>query len=297
MDARSDRMALAAARAGSFRSAAKALGLDAATVSRTVRSLEDQLGVSLFERLPNGLRPTAAGTAYLAEAARLVEDLDRLADRAAAAGRGETGSLRLGFLWSFASGPAARLIAAFRAAHPQVTLSLTEAGATGLAAALTAERLDLILIAQATAPTDAGPLRRQPLWRERLMVVAPLDAGPGPTTSWADLAGRPLLCRLDDPAAAFSAYVAGLGGPVLDFRPQDCALTSLPGLVAAGLGWAVLPESATEGLGPGLKATHLAGDSAVMTVTALWRPETDNPVLVRFLALARRLSRPGSDPG
>lgn len=46
----------------SFRRAARMLGVRQSTVSRRVRSLEDKLGVSLFERYAGGVRLTAAGT-------------------------------------------------------------------------------------------------------------------------------------------------------------------------------------------------------------------------------------------
>jgi DNA-binding transcriptional LysR family regulator len=72
----------------SFRGAAKVLGIRQSSVSRGVRTLEDKLGVSLFERHPSGARITNAGARFLQQARDELLQLDSAVRTAGAAGRG-----------------------------------------------------------------------------------------------------------------------------------------------------------------------------------------------------------------
>ena len=64
------------ARAGSFRGAAHALGVEPSAVSRRIRTLEDRLGASLFERLRSGVRATDAGRQFHDEVRAILARLD-----------------------------------------------------------------------------------------------------------------------------------------------------------------------------------------------------------------------------
>jgi DNA-binding transcriptional LysR family regulator len=75
----------------SFRQAAGALGVRQSAVSRRIRSLEDILGVSLFERHHGGVRLTVAGARFLDLAHFALLQLDQAVQAAGAAGRGESG--------------------------------------------------------------------------------------------------------------------------------------------------------------------------------------------------------------
>src|SRR3546814_9397691 len=65
------RYALAIARSGGLAGAAAALGVNPSTVFRRLKGLEDALGARLFERLPGGYRPTAAGEQVIGAAERM----------------------------------------------------------------------------------------------------------------------------------------------------------------------------------------------------------------------------------
>src|SRR2546429_3483296 len=75
----------------SFRRAATVLGVRQSAVSRRVRELEDELGVSLFERHHAGVRVTNAGARFLQEARTALVQLDYAVKTAAAAGSGTVG--------------------------------------------------------------------------------------------------------------------------------------------------------------------------------------------------------------
>src|ERR1700677_4471489 len=82
--------------AGKFALAAKVLGVDTSTISRRIGGLEDELGLSLFERDHSGIRITRGGRSILASARRVLfyaDEVKRLGRQFAA---GATGELRLG---------------------------------------------------------------------------------------------------------------------------------------------------------------------------------------------------------
>ena len=89
------RFFLELARTGSLSGAARRLGVDRNTVGRRVASLEETLGLSLFERGPQGWSRTAAGDELAALATRVEENVLALARHADAADRDLAGTVRL----------------------------------------------------------------------------------------------------------------------------------------------------------------------------------------------------------
>ena len=114
---------------GGFTRAAEALHIAQPSISQTVKSLERELGVSLFDRSApprSGPRLTAAGAALLAPARQALRDLDTA--RAAVAGVVElrSGHVDLVCLPTLAADPVAAIIGRFRTAHPGITVRLAE---------------------------------------------------------------------------------------------------------------------------------------------------------------------------
>lgn len=89
------KVALAVARAGSVAAAARALGVDASTVSRRIGALEDGLGAALFSRAPDGLRPTEAGLRLLGPLEEAELALRRAVDAATSTDERPRGTVRV----------------------------------------------------------------------------------------------------------------------------------------------------------------------------------------------------------
>ncbi|WP_397399658.1 LysR family transcriptional regulator [Phenylobacterium sp.] len=286
------RLLIAAADAGSFSAAAARLAIEVSAVSRAVRDLEDSIGVSLFERLARGIRLTDAGKTYLVSARDIVNRFEKAEADAKLAGSGLKGRLAIGFVWSFASGPIVDLIREYQATNRDVAVRMSERGDDELVAGLRAFDLDVVLTASDPPPLPRSKaingLASQPLWVERLLVAIP-STHSAEYLTWDDLSAQTLLCRPEDDWRRFVAHVERLGGPTLRFSEQDVALDSLLGLVAAGLGWSILPMSTLRPTMSGIGVAAVSSDGAELQVEALWRPEADNPALRRFLALARRM--------
>lgn len=81
---------------GNFTAAAARLNLSQPALSRSIQSLEEELGLLLFERMATGVVPTTAGASVLDDARGLLSQANGLVARAGRLARGETGRVRIG---------------------------------------------------------------------------------------------------------------------------------------------------------------------------------------------------------
>jgi DNA-binding transcriptional LysR family regulator len=280
------RTALTVAGTASFSQAARELGMQPSTVSRRVRELEDRVGVSLFERHRHGIRLTAAGQAFVDKATQSQAILSAALGEARHAGEAGSGHLRLGFVWSFAAGIAREIIASYRAQNPNIRLQLTELGAAEMARRTLARDIDYAWI---VCWHDLDPaLEVESLWSEGLyLAVASQDASIEGVQDLSVLVHKPYLCRSTDEWRYFQERLDEAGGPRMDIHAHDCAHDSLLSLVAAGDGVTLMPDSIAAPGHPGVHFIPIKDPRAHLEICAIWRRETDNPALRRFMALTR----------
>src|SRR5690606_11565894 len=126
MEFRQLRYALAAIRHGSFRGAAGSLGIDQSLVGKSVRTLENRIGITIFERSPRGIRPTEAGKAFLARIAPAMEQIELAERTAALAGRVDQGTVRIGVIASLSTGFLHDLLLRFSKRHAGVRLVVSD---------------------------------------------------------------------------------------------------------------------------------------------------------------------------
>ena len=103
------------ARTGSFAAAARELGRVPSALTYSVRSLEEQLDVLLFDRSSRNARLTAAGHELVAEGRRLLQEIDAVANRVRRIATGWEAKLTIAFDVLVAPGPVLDLVAAFQA--------------------------------------------------------------------------------------------------------------------------------------------------------------------------------------
>jgi DNA-binding transcriptional LysR family regulator len=148
------------ARSGSLTAAATALGYTQSAVSRQIAALERDTGTRLFDRLPRGVRLTDDGRCLLDHAHAVLDRLATARGDLAALRTLDAGRLRLGAFDTAEAALVPRALAAFRAEHPRVEVSLTEANTPDLLAGLDAGDLDLAIVstyAAACAGRSAKP--------------------------------------------------------------------------------------------------------------------------------------------
>jgi LysR family transcriptional regulator, transcription activator of glutamate synthase operon len=239
MDLVTVRWFLTVAELGHVTRAAAELRISQPGLSRAVSRLERELGAPLFDREGRTVRLNRYGEIFREHAQRLVAEEDaarRALARAADPGHGEVG---LAFLHTQGTVLVPELIRSFRASHPHVTFRLSQGGSEVLEAAVADGRADMAI----TSPRPEG-LAWHPLSTERLRLAVP---------DGHRLAGRTEVRLADVAEEPFIVMRHGYGlrsitedlfrqegiRPSIAFEGEEA--TTIRGLVAAGLGVAVVP--------------------------------------------------------
>jgi DNA-binding transcriptional LysR family regulator len=196
----------------SFRQAAGVLGVRQSAVSRRVRSLEDTLGVSLFERYHGGVRLTAAGARFLERAHSALLQLDQAMETAGAAGRGENGHLHIGIFASIATGLLRDLIRVFRKRHPDVALQISEGALRQHVELIQKRRVDVAFVVGTPAAPNCDTVQ---FWTERAFVVLPEDhvLCKKKDIEWNALRDEHFILRQSDPGPAIQDYMSRRSSP------------------------------------------------------------------------------------
>ncbi|MCB1524314.1 MAG: LysR family transcriptional regulator, partial [Rhodoblastus sp.] len=118
------RIFLAVARTGQMLGAARKLGLDHATVSRRIATLETALGVKLIERRTNGCALTATGETFLASAEKIETEMLRAQAALSGADVAVSGNVRVGAPDGFGTFVLARHLSALMDEHPGLNVQL-----------------------------------------------------------------------------------------------------------------------------------------------------------------------------
>ena len=261
------------AQRGSFSAAAESLSYTQSAVSQAVARLEAETGAALLVRNRRGVRPTAAGATLLEHAELIFAQIEAAeTDLAAVLGiRG--GRLRVA---SFPSAGAALMplaIATFRQRHPDVTLSLAEGEPEEMAPRLRAGEFDLALLFEfpGVGERPGRGLRNVPLLVDPMHVALPADHA---------LAGKQAITLADlreedwvqtsaaSPCARHvvrSCQAAGYE-PRVSFESDD--YETVQGLVAAGVGVALIPRLALTRVRSGIVVRALSPHSPSRRVVA-----------------------------
>lgn len=235
---------LAILRKGSFRNAARDLGMSQSTLSEAVRALERELGVQLLHRRRRGVSATEVGAAIRPQLEQIVRAAAEVQVTVAAFSGAARRRLRVGAVTAAAGTVLPAAIGDLLAGRPDLELEVSSTGSTEIADAVAAGRLDAGLITVlADAPPPPG-LTVVPLLRCPLVVCAP------PRHRFADLAEVPaaelaaerlvayrpgylmhdLLGRLIDLEAATVVYRTDDTRTALTMIAADVGVTALPEL-------------------------------------------------------------------
>src|SRR6202049_4625865 len=105
--------------------AARRLRVAQPALSPQIQNLEDELGFKLFDRLPRGVKLSAAGKLFLEDARRILQEVNEAGRRAERVARGQSGTLRVGFTESASwRGVVPESFRRFREMHPDAELQL-----------------------------------------------------------------------------------------------------------------------------------------------------------------------------
>jgi len=276
-----------------FGRAAARLQLTQPPLSRQIMLLEQEVGVTLLDRGGRAVRLTPAGRVFLPEARRIL----RLAEESTLAVRripaGDGGTLAVGFTAVSVHGYVQSFLRRVGDRLPHVDLALRELVTASQVEAIAAGDIDLGFVRPPV--TRAGLLSRV-VHVERLLLAAPVGDPLAPRGHLADVAkldGRALVMYSPVESRYFYDLLLEMfarSGTRPRYVQYVSQVHTMLALVQAGLGLAVVPESAMAMHPDGVEFTDLAfGQSPPVELAAAWRADSDNPVLARALDLLQQL--------
>lgn len=278
-----------------FGRAAARLHMTQPPLSQTIQALESQLGTPLFSRTRRSVALTAAGRALLPEAQRLLmqaESLPALVQRAAA---GESGQLRLAFVSSADYSVLPVALREFRSAYPAVQIDLREATSDVQLEELAAGNIDLGILIPPVPDKLKTILDYFPVLTEPLVLALPADSKLATATRKVSLkscAGLPLIIFPRRLAPALHDQILGCfrdAGLTPSIEQEAIQMQTIVGLVAAGMGIALVPQSVSNLKRPGVEYRALKEASPLVEIGLAWRRDNTSPVLQSFLDLIQKI--------
>ena len=290
-----------------FGRAAARLAMTQPPLTQAIQRLEAALGARLFERTQRRVALSPAGAVLLPLARKLLEGADALAPAVRAAAAGLSGQLRLAFVSSVTYGPLPAWLSGFRAAYPDVALSLREATLDVQLELFAAGEIDAGFVLHAPGAVPPG-FEHVRVIDEALVMALPQShaawalhrSAPASTTTatmprlrWRDVHAEPLVIfpRQIAPSlfdALVSAYHAG--GETMRIAQQAIQMQTIVNLVSGGMGVAWVPESLTHLQRAGVRyarVTGLPGQALRCETSLVWRAGAA-PVVERFVEHVRR---------
>ena len=299
LDVRRLRVLCAVADHPTLSAAADALSYTPSAVSQQIVALEREIGVRLLHRGPRGVRLTAAGQLLVEQARPILSGLQAAEASVTALNDLSTGRLALA---SFATAGATilpRAIASFRAAHPEVVITLTQADPQAAMARLRAGDADLILTADVEQSPDGVELVT--LLEDPLYAVLP---------SSHPLAGREQLALeelasetwVDTPtgsdARRLLLWACARAGFIPRVAFESDEYLTVQQLVAAGVGVALVPGLAMRySAVPATTVVPLGSPVVRRVMAAVHASEFRAPAAGAMLEILREVAPGGNEEG
>jgi DNA-binding transcriptional LysR family regulator len=268
----------------SFTHASDLLGVAQPTLTVQIRRMEDALRLRLFDRSARSVRLTRSGEQLLPVFRRIVHEFDGAVADAQDIALGRKGTVKLAAIPTVAAGWLAELIASFRVSHPDVGFVIRDVVA--------GEVVDLVRTGEVDLGIAGGRLDDPQIatiaeTADRLCIVYPEghQAGALESISAEVLKGLPLVL-MDKGTSVRQVVDRALALPGIEVSPvcEVTYMTTAVALVRAGLGVAVLPDSAPElRLYPHLRARPIDGPAFRRPVTVFrMRSRTAQLPTLRF---------------
>jgi LysR family hydrogen peroxide-inducible transcriptional activator len=289
------RYVMAVSQALNFTRAAELCHVSQPALTRAIRKMEDELGGAIFSRERNNIHLTELGRLLQPHLAEIMARAAAAKETATYFRRLDGAQLRLGVMRSIGPARFAHVLARFRALHPGIDISLTEASPDRLCELQAQGALDVTLMARLNG--FAAGLRSQPLYRERFAVACavghPIARRHG--VRIAELNGQACLSRVNCEYHDVLGEVCAANGVALlrCFRSEseDWILT----MVAAGTGICFVPEYSS--VVPGVVSRpviDLAIEREVCLLTVAGRPWSSS--LSAFVEAMRHYRWPQAQP-
>jgi len=286
------RYIVAVARERHFGHAAQTCFVSQPTLSVAVKKLEEELGVTLFERGPGEVSVTPAGQPIVEQAQRVLEEAARIKDLAAAGRDPLAGPLRLGAIYTIGPYLLPKLIPILRRNAPAMQLHIQENFTHRLAEALKNGEVDVILIA---LPFEEPGVMTRAVYDEPFLVAVP-KGHPWETRkriTSEELTKESLLllgeghCFRDQVLEICTTRAKDRS--MLSRTVEGGSLETIRQMVASGVGVTVLPATSVSGAAaPGdlIRVLPFAKPVPMRRVGLAWRKSFPRPEAIEALRKA-----------
>lgn len=277
-----------------FGRAAVRLHMTQPPLSQAIQALEAALGTPLFSRTKRSVSLAPAGAALLPEARRILLQAEGLPDLARRAASGEAGRLSLAFVSTADYSVLPPFLREFRERYPQVQIDLREATTDVQLEELEHGRIDAGLIIPPLPDKMKAELDYVSVLTEPLVLAVPKGTKglrSQNTIALKAVSDMPLIIFPRRIAPAFhDAIVACFHEAGLTPRigQEAIQMQTIVGLVSAGMGIALVPQSVSNLKRPGVEYKSLAGKTPMVETGLAWRRDNTSPVLRAFLELLRK---------
>lgn len=274
-----------------FGRAAIRLHMTQPPLSQTILALEAMLGTPLFSRTKRSVALTPAGIALLPEAHRILQQAEALPDLARRAASGESGRLSLAFVSTADYSVLPPFLREFREHYPQVQIDLREATTDLQLEDLAQGRIDVGLLIPPLPDKLKTQLDYMPVLSESLILAVPsgikgLRGKNG--VSLKTLPPMPLIIFPRRIAPAFHDAILACfhdAGLTPHIGQEAIQMQTIVGLVSAGMGFALVPQSVSNLKRPGVEYKSLQEKTPLVETGLAWRRDNISPVLHAFLKL------------
>lgn len=277
-----------------FGRAAQRLHMTQPPLSQSIQALEAILGVQLFRRTSRSVALTAAGLALLPEAQRILQQTAALPDLMRRAASGASGRLSLAFVSTADYSVLPPFLREFRTAYPEVEIDLREATTDVQLDDLMQERIDVGLLIPPLPDKAKLQLDYLPVLSEPLILAVPkgLKALHGKQKlALQAVADMPLIIFPRRIAPAFHDAILACyrdAGLTPHIGQEAIQMQTIIGLVSAGMGIALVPQSVSNLKRPGVDYKALTNKTPLVETGLAWRRDNTSPVLNAFLELLRK---------
>ncbi|WP_157315430.1 hydrogen peroxide-inducible genes activator [Chitinibacter sp. GC72] len=271
------RYIVAVARERHFGRAANSCFVSQPTLSVAVKKLEDELGVTLFERSSGDVTLTANGERIVEQAQRVLEEVSVVKQLAEQGKDPLAGTLRLGVIYTIGPYLLPHLIPQLRTLAPQMQLLLEENYTSRLAEMLKQGEIDVAIVAE---PFHEGGIATQAIYEEGFVVATPRGHA---WEQFAEISAEQLAeenVLLLSPGNCFRDQVLqtcpdlnreSMSHGSLQRTLQGSSLTTIRHMVAGGIGVTVLPATSVS-----------AADDALLSIRAFAEPAPTRRVVMAW---------------
>jgi DNA-binding transcriptional LysR family regulator len=294
LDLRHLRYFIAVAEELHFGRAARRLHMSQPPLSQHIRFMERQLGVLLLYRDSHSVRLTAAGSALLAEAPKLLAAVERLTSVIRSLGNEVAGQLRIGFNGPMASAINSRILHVIASRYPRVVPELEELGSPDQVRAIREGDLELGLLWETSDARIPDPELDSMCVYEGPVSLAverdnPLAASS--VVTFAQLAKeRLVLFKRHNHPEMYDAIISALRQHGIKVSTLFVEGSGIADMVASGVGVALLPSGIELA---GIVIRPLSEVLLTVRTVLVWLRDNPLPALQRYVEVARELKESG----